>query len=188
MYKVFETVVSVLDIKKEDTRAQPPAGSPVPPPPTFADQIEARLTNVVVAALKEAFDRDHARLELERAHFDEQRRRAEESMRVDLQRQAIDREISRLRLLAAAGLIGWIASVVLLVIQRQQIGGPSGVMLVAASAALLGSIGTAFSAQATVGTRTGDTDGPLATPAASASLWLLLAGLALAAGSLLLWN
>ena len=42
----------------------------------LAGQIETRLTNVVVAALKEAFERDHARLELERAQMEEQRRRA----------------------------------------------------------------------------------------------------------------
>ena len=76
-------------------------------------QLEARLTNVVVAALKEAFDRDHARLELERAQLDDQRRRAEEAMRLELRRQAADREVGRLRLLAATALVGWIASVVL---------------------------------------------------------------------------
>src|SRR5215475_5319340 len=81
----------------------------------LAGQIETRLTNVVVAALKEAFDRDHARLELERAHLEEQRRRAEEAARMELRRQAADRELGRLRLLAAAGLIGWIAPMLLLV-------------------------------------------------------------------------
>src|SRR5688500_12719556 len=40
------------------------------------DPLAATLTKVVVAALKEAFDRDHARLELERVQIEEQRRRA----------------------------------------------------------------------------------------------------------------
>src|SRR2546430_13789583 len=71
------------------TAAQAPTG--------LAGQIEARLTNVVVAALKEAFDRDHARLELERAQIEEQRRRAEEALRLELRRQVLDRELGRLR-------------------------------------------------------------------------------------------
>ena len=36
----------------------------------LAGQIESRLATVVVAALKEAFDRDHTRLELERAQIE----------------------------------------------------------------------------------------------------------------------
>src|SRR5438128_10007783 len=76
-----------------------------------AGQIETRRTNVVVAALKEAFDRDHARLELERAELDEQRRRAEETLRLELRRQTIDRELSRLRLLTGTALVGWLASI-----------------------------------------------------------------------------
>ena len=46
----------------------------------LAGQIETRLANVV-AALKEAFDRDHARLELERAQVKNSSRRAEEALR-----------------------------------------------------------------------------------------------------------
>ena len=91
-----------------------------PEPPGFpatiqaqglAGQIEARLTNVVVAALKEAFDRDHARLEMERAQLEEERRRAAAALQAELRRQAIDRELGRLRLLVGAAMVGWIASV-----------------------------------------------------------------------------
>ena len=42
-------------------------------------QLETRLAGVVVAALKEAFDRDKARMDLERAHLDAERQRAEEA-------------------------------------------------------------------------------------------------------------
>jgi len=189
LYKVFDTVVSVLDAKKEETKKdesrERTTSSAYPPPTTsFADQVEARLTNVVVAALKEAFDRDHARLELEREHLEEQRRRAEETMRLELQREAIDREIGRLRLLAAAGLVGWIASVVLLVTRGQQVAVSSAV-LIAACALLLGSVGCAFSAQANAGASVRESDALPKSTAGTASLWLLLAGLALAAGSLL---
>ena len=99
------------------------------------DQPRDPLTNVVVAALKEAFDRDHARLELERAQLDEQRRRAEEAMRAEIRRQAADREIGRLRLLAATALIGWIASVSVLVARLASASTASRVVIAVAVAA-----------------------------------------------------
>src|SRR6185369_13257388 len=61
--------------------------------------LEARMAGVVVAALKEAFDRDTRRLELEREQLAAERQRAER-LRLELHRQAGDREIGRLRLLA----------------------------------------------------------------------------------------
>jgi hypothetical protein len=175
----------VLDAKKDDTREQTPSDVSQAPQPSFADQVEARLTNVVVAALKEAFDRDHARLELERAHLDEQRRRAEENVRLELQRQAIDREIGRLRLLAGAGLAGWIAPVVLLVTRSQQLSSSSRTVLITAAVLLLGCVGSAFSAQVDIAARVRESDDAPKTATGVASLWLLLAGLALVAGSLL---
>src|SRR5437899_7869057 len=68
-----------------DTTGRVPAG------------IEARLAGVVVAALKEAFDRDTRRLELEREQAAAERARAERVLRLELHRQAGDREIGRLR-------------------------------------------------------------------------------------------
>ena len=65
--------------------------------------IEARLAGVIVAALKETFDRDSRRLELERAQIDAERERNERTLRLELQRQAGEREIGRLRLLAVVG-------------------------------------------------------------------------------------
>src|SRR5512132_2588594 len=44
--------------------------------------LEARLAGVLVAALKEAFDRDRTRLELEQAQLEAERRRAEDAMRL----------------------------------------------------------------------------------------------------------
>ena len=54
--------------------------------------LEARLAGVVVAALKEAFDRDSRRLELEREHIEAERARAEQALRLELRRQAGERE------------------------------------------------------------------------------------------------
>jgi len=140
------------------------------------------LTNVVVAALKEAFDRDHARLELERAQIEEQRRRAEEALRMELRRQAIDRELARLRLLAGAALVGWIASIVVLFIH------PSGVASRAVVGVgwllLLGSLGTAFNAQGRVNAQLSDRIERV--DVGALPLWLMIAGLAATAISLLL--
>src|SRR5687767_15074733 len=122
LLKAFDTIVVLREAArrfKAPGTSQPStetalAGSTTPPG-ALTGQIEARLTGVVVAALKEAFDRDHARLELERAQLEEQRRRAEDALRAELRRQAADREVGRLRLLAGTALVGWIASVVMLI-------------------------------------------------------------------------
>ena len=72
--------------------------------------LEARLAGVVVAALKEAFDRDSRRLELEREHIEAERARAEQALRLELRRQAGEREIGRLRLVAAIAVVSWLAT------------------------------------------------------------------------------
>src|SRR5690349_7716585 len=129
LLNAFDAMMAFRDAAKrlKSGDAPPPATEPTALATSgavagLAGQIESRLTNVLVAALKEAFDRDHARLELERAHLDEQRRRAEEAMRMELRRQAADRELGRLRLLAAIALGGWIASVIVLVVRLGAIG------------------------------------------------------------------
>jgi len=148
----------------------------------IAGQIESRLTHVVVAALKEAFDRDHARLELERAQIEEQRRRAEEALRLELRRQTVDREIGRLRLLAGTALVGWIASIAALFVHQAST--PSRVVLGAGWVLLLGSLGAAFTAQGRV--NADRIDRPEGGDAGALPLWLLIAGLAASATSLLL--
>src|SRR5437773_4895957 len=72
--------------------------------------VETRLAGVMVAALKEAFDRDTRRLELERATLEGERERAERALRLELRRQAGDREIGRLRLLSGIAVASWIGT------------------------------------------------------------------------------
>jgi hypothetical protein len=189
LYRALDAMVALSDVAKRLTggTAQPPqeSGLTQAPPPGIAGQIETRLTNVLVAALKEAFDRDHARLELERTQLDEQRRRAEEAMRLELRRQAADRETGRLRLLAGTALLGWIASVTLLV-ARLGASGTSRAVLVAGWMLLLGSLASAFTEQGRLGALVSDTTQPISGGAAGmAALWLLVAGLAATAASLL---
>ena len=147
----------------------------------LAGQIEARLTNVVVAALKEAFDRDHARLELERAQIEEQRRRAEEATRLELRRQAIDREIARLRLLAGTALVGWLGSIAVLFVHPADLW--SRVLLGLGWLLLLAALGTAFNAQGQVDRQ--PVEGTQKVDAGAIPLSLMLAGLGAVAISLL---
>src|SRR2546421_12851415 len=75
--------------------------------------LETRLAGVVVAALKEAFDRDTRRLELEREQVEAERARAERALRLELLRQAGEREIGRLRLVAAIAVASWLGTLLL---------------------------------------------------------------------------
>jgi len=153
---------------------------------SLVGHLETRLTNVVVAALKEAFARDHARLELERAQLEEQRRRAEEALRVEMRRQTVDRELGRFRLLAATALIGWIAGVIFLVARLDAASTLSRGIAAVGWLLLLGALGAAFSAQGRLGAYQPDGQAPVATgPAGAAALWLLIAGLGVSAASLL---
>ena len=184
LFKAYDAVVAFHDATRRFKGL-----SSLPPPETslsqsaaaqgLAGQIETRLTNVVVAALKEAFDRDHARLELERAQVEEQQRRAEEALRLELRRQAIDRELARLRLLAGTALVGFIGSIAFLFVHQS--GAASRIVLGAGWVFLLCALGAAFIAQAGVNAERADQVDAGALP-----LWLMIAGLAATAISLLL--
>ena len=180
LFKAVDALIAVRDAAKRFKGAEP---SSAPAAPGLVGQIETRLTNVVVAALNEAFDRDHARLELERSHLEEERRRAEMALDHELRRQAADRELARLRLLAAAAMVGWLASVAIVAAGLAGDSTPARVVLALGWLLLLGALGAAFTGQGRVGTSAH----PVAPGAAGgASLWLLLAGLAATAASLLM--
>lgn len=192
IFRAFDAAVAFRDAARRFKGDVPPpadtAVSPaaLQPGSALAGQIETRLTGVVVAALKEAFDRDHARLELERAQMDEQRRRAEEALRHELRRQAADREIARLRLVGGAALIGWIASVVLVVARLGSLSVAARGISAGAWLLLLAALGAAFSAQGRLGAAVADPGGSLDSGTASSlALWLLVAGLAVAGIALL---
>ena len=108
--------------------------------------LEARLAGVMVAALKEVFDRDSRRLDLEREQIEAERQRAERALQLELQRQAADREIGRLRLLAGVAVATWIGT---LVLSARLIGGGIGarVSLGVGWLFLLGAIAASFIAQ-----------------------------------------
>jgi hypothetical protein len=185
LFRAYDAVIAFRDaarrLKDSSAGSKPETSLSQTAAQGLAGQIETRLTNVVVAALKEAFDRDHARLELERAQIEEQRRRAEEALRLELRRQTIDREIGRLRLLAGTALVGWIASIAVLFMHQPSV--PSRAVLGAGWLLLLGSLGAAFAAQGRVSAER--IDKPERVDAGALPLWLLIAGLAATAISLL---
>ena len=190
LFKAVDALIAFRDAAKRFK------GEPPPPPDLpqamsqaqgLAGQIETRLTNVVVAALKEAFDRDHARLELERAQLDEERRRVAAALQAELRRQAADRELGRLRLLAGGAMVGWIVSVAIV---AGGFAGPTAfarALLVLGWLLLLAALGAAFTAQGRIGSPASDEGQKVHSGAAGvAALWLLIAGLAATATSLLL--
>jgi hypothetical protein len=153
--------------------------------------LETRLAGVVVAALKEAFDRDTRRLELEREQLEAERQRAERALRLELIRQAGDREIGRLRLLAAVAVGSWIGT---LFFSTRLMGGPMNVRVVLGTGwlLLLGAVATAFAGQSAVGRAIRDaTDdsnnrGDTVSRAGDAAMWLIVAGLALVGAAVLI--
>jgi hypothetical protein len=151
--------------------------------------LEARMAGVVVAALKEAFDRDSRRLDLEREQLAAERQRAERALRLEMLRQAADREIGRLRLLAGVAVAGWIGTLLLAMLPGGLLRGGMGARVALGVGWLLlgAALAAAFSAQAhvarAVDSLAADDDGRSPTtgltpgPAATAALWLIVAGL-----------
>jgi hypothetical protein len=141
--------------------------------------LEARLAGVVVAALKEAFERDTRRLELERAQLDAERDRAERALRLELRRQAGDREIGRLRLLAGVAVASWIGT---LFFSARLLGGAPGVKVSLGGGwlLLLLAFACAFMAQSHIALALNRDDGRLDAGALGAlALWFIVAGLVL---------
>jgi hypothetical protein len=115
--RILDAVIGVTDLARsrkirqmnpvEDAQRQLETGGPA------LGGLETRLAGVVVAALREAFDRDTRRLELEREQIEAERRRAERALQLELARLAADREIGRLRLLAGVAVASWLGTLFL---------------------------------------------------------------------------
>jgi len=143
--------------------------------------LEARLAGVVVAALKEAFDRDTRRLEIEREQVAVERERAERALRLEIRRQAGDREIGRLRLLAGGAIASWLGT---LFFSSRLMGGPvvARVLLGGGWVLLLAAVAASFGAQSRVAAAldVSSDDRPISSGAGGVlAVWLIVAGLAL---------
>jgi hypothetical protein len=194
--RIFDLVLGVTDLARSRPQRQEAAAvepeQQLAPGSRALGHLETRLAGVVVAALREAFDRDTRRLELEREQIDAERRRAERALRLELIRQAGDREIGRLRLIAGVAIACWIGT---LFFSSRLMGGPVVVRVVLGCgwAMLLAAIATAFAAQTSVAralARAGDD--PSAAEAAYGGVgaalapWLVVAALALVGVAVLL--
>jgi len=151
-------------------------------------QVEARLAGVVVAALKEAFDRDSARMEMERQHIDAERRRAEEALRAELRRQAADRVLGQLRLIAVMAVSAWALSAALVVMLPGMRDGLPRFLMGIGWLLALGALAYAFVGWQHVSVRSTDTSVGAAVLEHSSTIyapWLLVGALALTAAGLL---
>ncbi len=186
--RILDAVLGVTDIAMS-RRPPRPGGSDdralAASSPPAAGALEARLAGVVVAALKEAFDRDTRRLDLERERAEADRQRAERALRLEWLRQAADREIGRLRLIAGLAAAAWLGT--LLFASRVTGGGVAGRALLGAGwALLLAALATALSGQAgvikVVERAQAGRDEPFEAGVAGAvASWLIVAGLGLVA-------
>lgn len=119
--RVIETIGDLVDVGRKVRRASSAVRAdgadisrPEPQGLTSAlGQLETRLTGVLIGALQEAFDRDRARLDLERERVDADERRAQESLRLEAERQAGERALAERRLTMIAALALWITSAAL---------------------------------------------------------------------------
>src|SRR5688572_5651913 len=179
--KVLDTVGGLVQLGAGMRRPDLAAG-PVP------GALEQRLAGVVVAALKEAFDRDRARMDLERETLESERSRAERALQAELRRQAADRALAQLRLLAIfAGLVFLVSGVLAAWIPSMRTG-TAVVVLGLGWAAALAALGCVFAAWQQVSIWASATEPPPAgtSTLASTAPWLLLFSLAAVAASLLL--
>jgi hypothetical protein len=175
--RVFDTVLGLTDVARR-LRGR---GQAADPQEQLAEggrggALEARLAGVVVAALKEAFDRDHQRLELERDQLEAERQRAERSLRLELLRQAGDREIGRLRMLAGVAVASWLGTLVFSS-RLIEAGGAARAALGIGWLLLLGALGATFTAQSHAAQAIVREDFRPGT-AGQIAPWLIVAGLA----------
>jgi hypothetical protein len=154
--------------------------------------LEARLAGVLVAALKEAFDRDSTRLEMERSQIDAERARAEEALRAELRRQAGERALGQLRMIAVMAIGAWALSTALSVWVPGMRAGVPRVLVALGWGLALAALATAFTGWQRISSWTAETRSsggavnvPFQAPAAVAAPWLLIGALALMAASLL---
>ena len=182
--RILDTVIGLTALARRKAAPAPAAGAErVAEGSRTLAYLEARLAGVVVAALKEAFDRDSERLEIEREQLEAERRRAERALKLELLRQAGDREIGRLRLMAGVAIASWLGT---LFFSARLIGSGAGAraMLGVGWALLLAALALSFVAQSRVAAtfaRLGEgtaTSTDVTRGAGAVVPWLIVAGLA----------
>ena len=200
--KVFDTVSSLAQLwgswagrtQPSESRApSAPTGMSAPFGPGASESrglgpLETRLAGVVVAALKEAFDRDKARMDLERDTLEGERSRAERALAAELRRQAADRALAQLKLIAVFSGLALLVSGVLAAWIGGMRAGAAAVLLTVGWTLAVAALGCVFAAWQQVTVWASQTDPPPAGASTLAAVapWLLLGSLATVAASLLL--
>ena len=181
--RILDTVVGIGDLalsKRAKTSSTPEAAPQTAAGGGALGLLETHLTGVVVAALKEAFDRDSRRLDLEHEQINAERQRAERALRLELLRQAGDRELARLRLVAVMAAVSWIGT---LFFSARLLGGPPGARAALGIAwlLLLAAFASSFVGQSQVAESASRTDERAVDSglAGAFALWLIVLGLAL---------
>ena len=190
--RIIDAVIGVTDLaRRRSYRSRSDAQEELTPSGVLLGGLETRLAGVVIAALKEAFERDTRRLELEREQLEVERQRAERALRLEWLRQAGDREMARLRLVAGVAVAGWIGT---LFFSARLIGAGSGarVALGVGWALLFAALASAFAGQSRIArTLTGLADGVSAREEVSSGVagalapWLIVFGLVLVSAAVL---
>ena len=188
--RVLDTVNGLVQMSGRFRR---PSDNEIPSGPLsgggLPGQLEARLAGVVVAALKEAFDRDRVRMDFERSQIDAERQRAEDALRAELRRQAADRALGQLRLVAVMAFAICLLSVGVGVWLPGMRAVPPRALMGLGLALAIAALGCAFSAWQDVSAWSADLQaaGPGTSRhlAATTAPWLLLASLALVGGAFL---
>jgi hypothetical protein len=186
--RVLDTVSGLVQLAGRARRPAEAESGPLTTSTGAIGQLEARLAGVVVAALKEAFDRDRARMDLERTQMESERQRAEEALRAELRRQAADRALGQLRLVAVMAVGIWMLSAALMALLPGMRAEIPRWLMGAGWALAIGALGCAFAAWQHVSAWTADsrqTDAAPVPRAATIAPWLLLTALALTGASLL---
>jgi hypothetical protein len=189
--RVFDTVSGLAQMSGKLRPKDTPEGSVPATQEGGAGRLETHLAGVVVAALKEAFDRDRTRMELERTHIESERRRGEDALAAELRRQATDRAVGQLRLIAVMAIAAWMLSAALAVMLPGMRGGVPRALLGTGWALAFGALGCTFASWRHISAwtvRDAGATSETASPgsfAASAAPWALLLALAAIGGGLL---
>lgn len=190
--RVLDTVSGLVQLssrfRRDDASSELAAGDPGV---RQGGPLEARLAGVVVAALQEAFDRDRARMELERSHVEAEQRRAAEALAAELRRQASERALGQLRLIAVIAVGVWMLSAALAVWLPGMRGVVPRGLLAGGWALAFASLGGAFAgwqriSEWTAGAAALAPGSPPASVGAVWAPWLLLGALGLVASALLM--
>ena len=186
--QIFDAAIGVIDlVRSRRIRSMSAQARALGPQP-----LDPGLAGVVAATLREELERDRLRAQREREALEEaERQRVELARKLELQRQAGNREIGRLRLLTAVAVAGWFGTLLLATLHGHVTGGHlfAKVLLGFGWTLLLAAIAASFAAQGNVsrslarmagGDARAMKRGVSSGLSGALALWLIVAGLALA--------